>query len=54
VLLSDNLPEGVDRQHLETYLSDEEFEKVFKMKRDEFNKLPEWRRLVLKENVYLK
>lgn len=54
ILLSENLPEGVDRQHLETYLSDEEFETVFKMKREKFNELSEWKRLALKEKVYLK
>ena len=38
---------------LQSYLSDEDFEKVFHMKRDEFEKIPQWKRENLKRDVYL-
>ncbi|XP_031567014.1 actin-binding LIM protein 3-like [Actinia tenebrosa] len=43
------LPKGVDKTMLETYLTPEEFQKVFSMPREEFYKLPQW-----KQNQYKK
>lgn len=52
-LLSENYGPNVDKTKLDTYLSDEEFEQVFKMPREEFLKLPEWKQGKLKHEVYL-
>lgn len=52
-LLSDTLPPGIDVKKLESYLSDEEFEKVFHMTRQEFDKVPVWKKEGLKKEVYL-
>jgi villin 1/advillin len=38
------VPEGVDSSRKEDYLEDKEFEAIFKMKRDEFAKLPAWKK----------
>jgi len=44
-------PEGIDVLRKEMYLSPEDFRGVFQMTKDEFNKLPEWKRTNLrKEN----
>ncbi|CAL2049247.1 unnamed protein product [Caenorhabditis brenneri] len=43
-----NLPEDVDRQHLERHLPRDQFEEIFKMSLIEFYKLPEWKRINLK------
>ncbi|CAD6188664.1 unnamed protein product [Caenorhabditis auriculariae] len=43
-----DLPEDVDRQHLERHLNKEQFEKTFNMAPIEFYKLPEWKRINLK------
>ena len=48
-LTSDNPPDGVDPSKLETYLSDEEFEKIFEMSRDLFGQLPGWKQDILKK-----
>lgn len=37
----------------EEYLSGEEFATVFKMEREAFIKLPQWKRLQLKKNTQL-
>lgn len=37
----------------QTYLTDEEFQKVFSMTVGEFNKLPQWKRKDLKKKVDL-
>nr|AAC35506.1 putative actin-binding protein UNC-115 [Caenorhabditis elegans] len=42
------LPEDVDRQHLERHLPRDQFEEIFKMSLIEFYKLPEWKRINLK------
>uniref|UniRef100_A0A914KV38 Actin-binding LIM protein 1 n=4 Tax=Meloidogyne TaxID=189290 RepID=A0A914KV38_MELIC len=42
------LPEDVDRQHLERHLGRDEFDKCFGMTPIEFYKLPEWKRINLK------
>ncbi|EGC37711.1 hypothetical protein DICPUDRAFT_46298 [Dictyostelium purpureum] len=52
-LLADPLPAGVDSTKLENYLSDEEFEKVFNMKRSEWEKIPTWKREPIKKSLYL-
>ncbi|XP_039596794.1 supervillin-like isoform X2 [Polypterus senegalus] len=49
-LLARPLPEGVDPLKLEVYLSDEDFQRVLEMKRDEFNALPAWKQLNLKKS----
>ncbi|KAG9350075.1 hypothetical protein JZ751_026428 [Albula glossodonta] len=49
-LLAKPLPEGVDPLHLEIYLSDEDFQRILEMKRDEFNSLPNWKQINLKKS----
>lgn len=44
------LPEGVDPLKLEIYLSNEDFQRVLEMKRDEFNSLPNWKQINLKKS----
>ncbi|KAM3187629.1 hypothetical protein ACTXT7_001903 [Hymenolepis weldensis] len=46
-------PKGVDRTRLEIYLSDAEFQEVFKLSRVAFYRLPEWKRNDLKRRVDL-
>lgn len=52
-LLSEQLPAGVNATKLEEYLSNEEFQLVFNMTRDEFNQLPKWKQESEKRKVYL-
>ncbi|KAN0039091.1 hypothetical protein ACTA71_001285 [Dictyostelium dimigraforme] len=52
-LLADPLPAGVDSTKLDTYLSDEDFEKVFKMTRTEWLKIPAWKREGIKKELFL-
>lgn len=47
------LPEGVDPSRLETYLSDEEFKKVFKMDKEQFSKLLAWKQTKAKKEAGL-
>ncbi|KAI1887253.1 hypothetical protein AGOR_G00187970 [Albula goreensis] len=49
-LLGNPLPEGVDPQRLEIYLSDLDFQRVLEMKREEFNSLPNWQQINLKKS----
>ena len=42
-LINHRYPDGIDRSQLENYLTDEEFEKVFKMSRDDFEAQPLWK-----------
>jgi len=42
-------PETVDPERKEEYLSDDEFRAVFKIDRDDFNTLPEWKKNNLKK-----
>lgn len=49
-LLRSPLPEGVDPQHLEVYLSDQDFQAILEMKRDEYASLPSWKQIVLKKS----
>uniref|UniRef100_A0A8C2KYM5 Supervillin n=1 Tax=Cyprinus carpio TaxID=7962 RepID=A0A8C2KYM5_CYPCA len=43
------LPHGVDPLRLEMYLTDEDFERVLDMKREEFDALPGWKQVNLKK-----
>jgi len=52
-LIQRPLPEGVNPSKLETYLSDEDFFDLFRMDREEFKRLPLWRRDNLKKSVGL-
>ncbi|KAM4678554.1 dematin [Discoglossus pictus] len=47
------LPPGVDKTHLERYLSPEEFQRLFSMPMDDFVKLPLWRRNEMKRKLLL-
>ncbi|XP_029364826.1 supervillin isoform X3 [Echeneis naucrates] len=49
-LLRSPLPEGVDPQQLEVYLSDQDFQTVLEMKRDEYASLPSWKQIDLKKS----
>nr|XP_019949803.1 PREDICTED: supervillin-like isoform X1 [Paralichthys olivaceus] len=49
-LLRSPLPEGVDPQQLEVYLSDEDFQTILEMKRDEYASLPSWKQIDLKKS----
>lgn len=44
----EKLPVGVDRTCLDSYLSDDDFEKVYGMRRSDFVALPEWRQTELR------
>ncbi|KAF2069223.1 hypothetical protein CYY_009459 [Polysphondylium violaceum] len=52
-LLADPLPNGIDSTKLETYLPDDEFEKIFQMTRKEWEKIPVWKREGIKKSVFL-
>ncbi|EDR27834.1 coronin, putative [Entamoeba dispar SAW760] len=52
-LITKPRPFGVDKSILETYLSDEEFQQVFGVSREEFYKMKPWCRDKLKHSVYL-
>ncbi|TPP62940.1 Actin-binding LIM protein 1, partial [Fasciola gigantica] len=47
------VPKGVDRMALEGYLSEDEFEQVFRLSRTAFYRLPEWKRNDLKRRANL-
>ncbi|XP_034075776.1 supervillin isoform X5 [Gymnodraco acuticeps] len=49
-LLQSPLPEGVDPQRLEVYLSDHDFQSILEMKRDEYASLPDWKQIDLKKS----
>ncbi|XP_017352126.1 supervillin isoform X3 [Ictalurus punctatus] len=49
-LLKRPLPDGVNPLHLETYLSDHDFQVVLGMKRKDYNSLPELQQLNLKKS----
>ena len=46
-------PEGIDKLRKEEYLSDDEFLEVFKMTKEQYLKLPKWRRINKKKEVGL-
>ncbi|XP_029912908.1 supervillin [Myripristis murdjan] len=48
-LLQRPLPAGVDPQRLEVYLSDQDFQTILEMKRDEYDSLPSWKQIDLKK-----
>lgn len=48
-----NLPETVDKTRKEVYLSDEEFQQVFKVAREDFSALPKWKQSTLKKKAGL-
>ncbi|XP_023313195.1 supervillin-like isoform X3 [Anoplophora glabripennis] len=48
-LLQRPLPEGVDPTHIEKYLSPEDFEELLSMTKEEFEKLPSWKKTALKK-----
>ncbi|XP_063759964.1 supervillin isoform X3 [Eleginops maclovinus] len=49
-LLQSPLPEGVDPQRLEVYLSDQDFQTILEMKREEYASLPDWKQIDLKKS----
>lgn len=49
--LQKGVPEGVEATRKEEWLSDADFESLFKMKRDAFNKMPAWKRDNLKKSL---
>ena len=49
----ENYDQLVDKNNREQYLSPEEFEEVFGMTKDEFAKLPKWKRVNKKRAVHL-
>lgn len=46
-------PDDVDRKCRESYLTDEEFEELFKMNKEAFQKLPKWKRNGAKKKLKL-
>ncbi|XP_030649796.1 supervillin [Chanos chanos] len=50
ILLRRPLPEGVDPNRLETYLSDHDFQMVLEMKRSDYNSLSDWQQINLKKS----
>jgi len=47
------LPDGVDPNHLETYLSIKDFEDLFAMSKEDFYKLPAWKQSKLRKDKSL-
>lgn len=45
--------DGIDKNNREQYLSPDDFEEAFKMSKEEFSKLPKWKRDNLKRNLHL-
>ena len=45
--------DGIDKQNREQYLSPDEFQTAFKMSKEEFAKLPKWKRDNLKRDLHL-
>ncbi|KAJ3444584.1 villin [Anaeramoeba flamelloides] len=52
-LTSGNYQKNVDKKNLQDFLLDDEFEKLFKMSRNDFNKLPNWKKLQKKKQIGL-
>ncbi|KAJ8925021.1 hypothetical protein NQ315_001187, partial [Exocentrus adspersus] len=48
-LLQRPLPEGVDPTHIEKYLSPEDFQGLLSMSKEEFDRLPSWKKTALKK-----
>jgi len=53
MLTSGPIPDFVDATKKEEYLSDEEFEKVFGMNKEQFGELPGWKKKSIKQNKNL-
>ncbi|CAF0958373.1 unnamed protein product [Didymodactylos carnosus] len=53
VMAKKRLPADVDRDRLERHLSDIEFHTLFRMSRNDFYALPEWRRIEIKKRLKL-
>ena len=51
LLRSDTLPQHLDRKNLEEYLSPEEFQRTFSIKKAEYSSLPLWKRQTIKRNA---
>lgn len=51
--LKKTFPEGVDPTKKEQYLSDQDFESVFKMTKAQFNELKAWKQMDAKKKVGL-
>ena len=47
------LPEGVDPNHLETYLSSHDFDELFQMSKEDFYSLPPWKQQNLRKEKNL-
>jgi len=47
------LPDGVDPNHLETYLSLEDFQQLFQMNKEDFYRLPAWKQSKLRKDKAL-
>ncbi|XP_050573054.1 supervillin isoform X2 [Bombus affinis] len=52
-LLQRPLPEGVDPTHLELYLSQQHFQEILGMTKEEFQELPVWKQVNLKKEIGL-
>ena len=52
-LTGDKVPEHLDRTKLETYLGDEEFERTFDMPREQYDRLPDWKKMILRKEKRL-
>ncbi|CAK9816931.1 SVIL [Anthophora plagiata] len=52
-LLQRPLPEGVDPTHLELYLSQQHFQELLGMTKEEFQELPVWKQVNLKKDIGL-
>lgn len=48
-----NLPSGMDRHNLESYLCDEEFGEVFDMTREKYARMAKWKKTKLKQKAKL-
>ncbi len=53
MLTKEPFPEGVDKSKREEYLSDADFQKVFKQTKEEFAKFPKWKQTELKKKAKL-
>lgn len=53
VVLKASFPEGIMGSHKEAYLSDEEFQTVFKISRDAFVVLKDWKQVDLRKKAGL-
>jgi len=52
-LKNNEVPASVDRSRREQYLSDSDFQKLFRMNKIEFGKLPDWKQKRLKQGLLL-